>query len=76
MKVGSKRVVYVWQVIAVLEDGSSPGNCGHDHATKEEAVRCDWAPPGWELMDICDLLVRQVRDRRINPVRTRKSKAA
>lgn len=76
MKAGAKRVVYVWQVIAVVEDGSSPGNCGHNHETELDAVRCPWAPPGWDNMLICDLLVRKVRDRRIDPVRTRRSKAA
>lgn len=72
----ANKVRLVWIVIAVLGDGSSPGNCGHDHATQDDATRCDWAPEGWDDMPICDLLVRQVRDRRIDPVRTRRSKAA
>lgn len=76
MKPGSRRVVYVWRVIAVLGDGRGIGDCGHNHATKGAAVRCPWAPAGWDDMLVCDLLVRQVRDRRIDPVRTRGRRAA
>jgi hypothetical protein len=54
-----RRARLVWRVIAVDERGSSPGNCGHSHATKLEAVRCPWAPEPWP--DRCDLLVREVR---------------
>ena len=31
------------------------------NATQLEAVRCPWAPPGWDAMPECDLLVREVR---------------
>jgi hypothetical protein len=50
-----------WSVIAVDGDGRGHGTCGHEHATAEEAVRCDWAPAGWDDMEVCDLLVRQLR---------------
>lgn len=75
-KVGQKRAAYVWWVMAVLEDGRCIGNCGHDHETTDEATACDWAPLDWDDYLVCDLLVRKVRDRRIDPPRTRRSKAA
>lgn len=50
-----------WEVIAVLPGGVSPGKCGHHHATASQAVACPWAPPGWDEMPICDLLVREIR---------------
>jgi hypothetical protein len=58
-KVGARRALRVWRVIAVVEDGSSPGDCGHSHANDLEAVRCPWTPDPWP--EVCDLLVRQVR---------------
>ncbi len=73
-KVGSRRIVYVWRVIAVCHDGRGLGDCGHDHVTDLEAVRCPWAPTPWP--DRCDLLVRKVRDRRIDPARTKRRRAA
>ncbi len=74
-KVGAKRMRLVWRVIAVGEGGQGHGDCGHNHRTKGAAVSCNWAPPGWNDMLICDLLVREVRDRRIDPPRARRSKA-
>lgn len=76
MTAGARRVRYVWRVIAVLGNGHGHGDCGHDHETKDEAVVCRWAPADWNDHIVCDLLVRQVRDRRIDPPRTRRSKAA
>lgn len=70
-KAGSKRIRYVWRVLAVDDRGCGRGDCGHDHETQDEATECPWAPPGWHLMSCCDLLVRQVRDRRIDPPRTK-----
>jgi hypothetical protein len=60
-KVGSRVATYVWRVIAVDWSGQGHGTCGHAHATQLEAVRCPWAPPGWDAMPECDLLVREVR---------------
>ncbi len=60
-----------WEVIAVLANGSSPGRCGHNHATKIDAVRCPWAPPEYETEDICDLLVREFRTERPEQARTK-----
>lgn len=70
-KVGARRMVLVWRVIAVDEHGRSPGNCGHNHRTSGAAVSCRWTPPGWEDMLVCDLLVREVRDRRVDSARRR-----
>lgn len=75
-KAGARRATYVWRVIAVDAEGHGHGNCGHAHATQEEATICDWAPEGWDDMPICDLLVRQVRAPGIDPVRTRTTRAA
>lgn len=69
MNVGAKRVRYVWRVIAVDGAGQGHGNCGHNHETQDAAMSCRWAPPGWDGMLVCDLLVRQVRDPRIDPPR-------
>ena len=63
-------MVLVWRVIAVLPDGKGIGDCGHDHADDLEAVRCPWTPDPWPF--VCDLLVRQVRDRSIDPPRHRR----
>lgn len=52
-----------WVVIAVLASGQGISDCGHQHATDEEAFACPWTPDPWP--EVCDLLVRQVRaDRR------------
>ena len=76
MRVGAKRMKLVWRVIAVDGAGQGHGNCGHDHATSLEAVNCDWAPPGWDDMPVCDLLVRQLRADGIDPPRTKTRRAA
>jgi hypothetical protein len=60
--VGSRRQVLTWRVIAVDATGQGHGDCGHNHVAQMDAVRCRWAPPGWDQMLVCDLLVRQVRD--------------
>lgn len=60
-KVGARVATYVWQVIAVGAEGQGHGTCGHHHATKDEAVECAWAPAGWPGMEVCDLVVREVR---------------
>ena len=75
-KVGAKRMKLVWRVIAVDGNGHGRGDCGHSHRSSIAAVNCRWAPPGWEDMLVCDLLVRRVRDRRIDPPRTRARRAA
>lgn len=75
MKVGARRVRYVWRVIAVLGSGQGHGDCGHNHKTSMAAVRCRWAPHDWDDHLICDLLVRKVRDRRIDPPRTKRRAA-
>lgn len=76
MAVGAKRIVLVWRVIAVDGNGQGHGDCGHNHKTKDAAVRCRWAPSGWDDMLVCDLLVRQVRDRRIDTPRALARRAA
>lgn len=63
-KVGSRRARYVWRVIAVLADGRGLGDCGHDHICDLEAFACPWTPDPWP--EVCDLLVREVRDRRFD----------
>jgi hypothetical protein len=55
-----KRQVTTWRVVAVLADGHGNGNCGHSHAEQIDAERCPWTPTPWP--EVCDLLVRQVRD--------------
>ena len=67
--VGSRVAGRAWRVIAVDWDGRGHGTCGHDHATQLEAVRCPWAPPGWDDMERCDLLVREVRQRQIRSIK-------
>src|SRR5690606_24748824 len=69
MKVGAKRMKLVWRVIAVDGEGYGHGDCGHNHRTASAAVACKWAPPGWDDILVCDLLVRQVRDPRIDSPR-------
>jgi hypothetical protein len=39
-------------------DGSA-ADCGHQHATDEEAFACPWTPDPWPV--VCDLHVVQVR---------------
>ena len=58
--VGSRRLVLTWCLIAVDAKGKGHGTCGHRHADALEAVRCPWTPLPWP--EVCDLLVRQVRD--------------
>lgn len=70
MKVGAKRLVLVWRVIAVAEDGRGLGSCGHDHAQEMDAVRCPWEPTPWP--ERCDLLVRRLRDRSTDKPRTKR----
>ena len=74
-KVGSRVARYVWRVIAVLGNGHGHGDCGHNHKTSLTATRCRWAPPDWDDHIVCDLLVRKFRDRRGEPVRTRRRAA-
>ena len=64
-----RRTLLTWVVIAVDEHGHSPGNCGHRHATDLDAVRCPWTPDPWP--EVCDLLVREIRDRGADQVRTK-----
>ncbi len=73
---GAKKAQYVWRLIAVLENGHGHGNCGHNHKTQMAAVRCRWAPPDWDDHLICDLLVRQVRDVRVDSPRALARRAA
>lgn len=59
--VGARVATYCWQVIAVDAVGRGHGTCGHAHADAGFATMCPWAPPGWDAMPVCDLLVREVR---------------
>lgn len=71
-----RRQVLTWRVIAVLADGRGNGNCGHSHADQIDAERCEWTPEPWP--EVCDLLVRQVRDEVASgdPVRTKRRRIA
>jgi hypothetical protein len=69
-----KRVTFHWEVVAVDGRGYGHGSCGHRHASSGEATMCNWAPPGWDEMLVCDLLVREVRDEGIDPKRRRGAK--
>lgn len=71
-RVGARRMLTTWRVIAVDGAGHGHGSCGHYHATSDDAAACPWSPPGWDDMTVCDLLVRQVRDDRVaTPARRR-----
>ena len=61
VKVGSRVATYCWQVIAVDARGEGHGTCGHAHADAGFATMCEWTPPDWDDMAVCDLLVREVR---------------
>ena len=60
-KVGARVAGRVWRVIAVDWSGQGHGDCGHAHASQACAVMCPWTPPGWDAIETCDLLVREVR---------------
>ena len=59
--VGARVARYVWRVIAVDAHGEGHGTCGHAHADAGFATLCPWEPAGWDEMERCDLLVREVR---------------
>jgi len=67
--VGSRVRSLVWQVIAVDATGEGHGTCGHAHADAGFATMCPWTPPGWDDMERCDLLVREVRQRQIRSIK-------
>jgi hypothetical protein len=46
-------------LLAVCNDGTRLGTCGHEHRSRDTAVACRWLPDPWS--DRCDILVREVR---------------
>ena len=61
-----------WEVKALVpnERGLASGmrdrqgfvaQCGHEHATRDEAIMCPWEPTPWP--EVCDLVVVQIRDK-------------
>ncbi len=50
----------VWVVIWVDAIGRGLGDCGHRHASDDEAMRCPWEPDAAPMVSAG--LVRQVRD--------------
>lgn len=49
----------VWRIVAVDMGGNEHGDCGHNHATKAEATRCQWDPGDWRETG-CDHRIKQV----------------
>ena len=43
-----KKTMKRWRVVCVLGNGRKAGNCGHDHPSQMEAVRCDYEPRAYK----------------------------